>query len=193
MESSAPTTSSRGARGSRDSGTKRYARIKRHDHDRDVDRGRPSPTSSAPTAARPTRGPSPTPTAATPAQIPIARARSRGIVKTFVMIDRVAGMMNAAPTAITTRVAIRIDGDDGERRHERSLRRRRRAPASTHAGTDRTDRPGCPRSTAIPRTPPRTSRRSTGARSPTPRAAPSARRARERRQRHIEDRVVDRR
>ena len=40
---------------------------------------------------------------ATPDQIPIAIARSRGTVKTLVMIDSVAGMMSAAPRPITAR------------------------------------------------------------------------------------------
>ena len=53
----------------------------------------------------PNSGPRPMPIAAIPAQIPIALARSsRG--KTFVMMDRVAGMMSAAPTPIAARIAI---------------------------------------------------------------------------------------
>ena len=53
----------------------------------------------------PNSGPRPMPIAAMPAQIPIALPRSsRG--KTFVMIDRVAGMMSAPPTPIAARIAI---------------------------------------------------------------------------------------
>ena len=56
-------------------------------------------------------GPSPSPTADTPAHTPIALPRSRGLVNTFVMIDRVAGMMNAPPMPMSDRVAISISAD----------------------------------------------------------------------------------
>ena len=45
------------------------------------------------------------PAPAKPAQTPTARARPSG-GKTLVMVDRVPGMMNAAPSPATTRAAI---------------------------------------------------------------------------------------
>ena len=48
-------------------------------------------------------GPRPMPIPLTPAQIPIARPRSFGSVKMLVMIDNVAGMMNAAPIPMNAR------------------------------------------------------------------------------------------
>ena len=51
----------------------------------------------------PVIGPMPIPSADTPAHTPIALPRSRGLVNTFVMIDSVAGMMNAAADAHQTR------------------------------------------------------------------------------------------
>ena len=45
-------------------------------------------------------------TPATPDHSPIAMARSRASVNTFVRIDRVAGMISAAPMPITARAAI---------------------------------------------------------------------------------------
>ncbi len=53
-------------------------------------------------------GPMPTPSADTPAQMPMALARSRGFVNTLVMIERVAGMMNAAPMPMSERVKISV-------------------------------------------------------------------------------------
>src|ERR1700682_6091803 len=43
----------------------------------------------------PVTGPRPMPRADTPAQMPMALPRSPGLVKTLVMMDSVAGMMNA--------------------------------------------------------------------------------------------------
>ena len=51
------------------------------------------------------------PRAATPAQIPMALERPLGSVKTLVMIDSVAGMINAPPTPMKARVAIRASVD----------------------------------------------------------------------------------
>src|SRR4029450_2245634 len=56
----------------------------------------------------PVIGPMPTPSADTPAQMPMALALSRGLVNTFVMIESVAGMMNAAPMPISERVKISV-------------------------------------------------------------------------------------
>ena len=52
-----------------------------------------------------TTPPSATPTPANPAQIAIARGRSRG-GNTWARIDNVAGITNAAPTPMTARDAI---------------------------------------------------------------------------------------
>ncbi len=52
------------------------------------------------------------PMADTPAHTPIALARSRGSWNTLVMIESVAGMMNAAPTPMSARVPMSISGDD---------------------------------------------------------------------------------
>ena len=57
-------------------------------------------------------GPIPIPSADTPAHTPMAFPRSRGLVNTFVMIDSVAGMMNAAPMPIRARVPIKTSADD---------------------------------------------------------------------------------
>ena len=54
----------------------------------------------------PATGPMATAMPATPAHSPIATARSRASVKTFVRIESVAGMMNAAPMPITARAAM---------------------------------------------------------------------------------------
>ncbi len=59
----------------------------------------------------PVMGPRPTPSADTPAHTPIARPRSAGSVKTFVMIDSVDGMMNAPPTPMSARVPMSIVAD----------------------------------------------------------------------------------
>ncbi len=48
----------------------------------------------------------PTPRADTPAHTPIAFARSAGSRNRLVMIDRVAGMMNAPPMPMNARVAM---------------------------------------------------------------------------------------
>ena len=54
----------------------------------------------------PVIGPMATPSPATPAQAAMACARSLGSVNRLVMIDRVAGITNAAPTPMRARVAI---------------------------------------------------------------------------------------
>ena len=60
------------------------------------------PQSNQRSSRPPTRGPSPMPTAARPAQMPIALPRSsRG--NTAVIVERVAGMIIAAPRPITDR------------------------------------------------------------------------------------------
>ncbi|KAG1433819.1 hypothetical protein G6F55_014653 [Rhizopus delemar] len=61
----------------------------------------------------PTTGPSAAPPEATDAQMPMATARSRASGKVGRMRDRVAGIIMAAPTASSTRAAIRA-GAPGE-------------------------------------------------------------------------------
>ena len=61
----------------------------------------------------PVSGPSPIPTAASAAQIAIAFARSLP-VKTFAMIERVAGMISAAPTPIAARTRDHLVGRVGD-------------------------------------------------------------------------------
>ena len=51
----------------------------------------------------PTTGPTPSEMPTTPPQTPIARARSRGSVKTFVMIDIATGLSIDPPTACLAR------------------------------------------------------------------------------------------
>jgi hypothetical protein len=58
----------------------------------------------------PRMGPSATPMPVVADQIPIARARSRSVVKTFVRIDNVQGMSAAAPTPITARAVVKTSG-----------------------------------------------------------------------------------
>ena len=65
-------------------------------------------------------GPRPMPSADTPAQTPIALPRSAGSVKTFVMIDSVDGMMNAPPMPMSERAAISMLAGVGERRQRRA-------------------------------------------------------------------------
>ena len=64
-------------------------------------------------------GPSTPARPAVPAHTPMALPRSRG-GNTLVMIDSVAGMMNAPPMPMNARVAISCSGDVGERRRERA-------------------------------------------------------------------------
>ncbi len=59
----------------------------------------------------PVIGPRPTPSADTPAHTPMALARSTGSRNTLVMIDRVAGMMQAPPTPMSARVAMSMVGE----------------------------------------------------------------------------------
>ena len=66
-----------------------------------------NPSSSAPV----TMGPIDAPAPANPAQTAMARA-ARGAGRSTVMIDRVAGMMNAAPMPMTARLAITCEASD---------------------------------------------------------------------------------
>ncbi len=85
-------------------GMSRQRQQQSDDHHRDVDeehRAPPEELSSTP----PTTGPSAAPAEATEAQMPMARARSRSSRKTWRTIDRVAGIISAAPTANPARAA----------------------------------------------------------------------------------------
>ena len=83
------------------------------------------------------------PSAENPAQMAMARARSVGTVKTLVTIDRVAGMMSAAPTPMTQRMAISEVGlvavADSDRAHAEDGQPDAEAPCG-----DRTGHPGDP-------------------------------------------------
>jgi hypothetical protein len=67
--------------------------------------GHENHSSSAPESSRPKIAPAP----AMPAQMPTARPRSSG-GKTLVMIDSVVGITSAAPTPMTARSPISVDG-----------------------------------------------------------------------------------
>ena len=58
----------------------------------------------------PASGPIATPSPDSPAQIEMARARSSGSPNTFVRMDSVLGMMNAAPKPCSARVVIKTPG-----------------------------------------------------------------------------------
>ena len=104
MDSNAPGTSKRPGLGSRDSGTKRRPARKATSATGTLTR-KTEYQSKYSSSRPPKSGPRPTPIEAVPAQMPIALARSsRG--KTFVMIDRVAGMISAPPTPMTARTAM---------------------------------------------------------------------------------------
>ncbi len=72
------------------------------------------PTES--TSSPPTSGPIAMLSPTTPPQTPMARARSRGSVNTFVMIDMATGLSIDPPTACTTR-APTSQPRDGARLH----------------------------------------------------------------------------
>ncbi len=55
-------------------------------------------------------GPSATPMPAVPDQSPMARARSRSMVKTLVRIDKVQGIRHAAPTPMMARASVKRSG-----------------------------------------------------------------------------------
>ena len=110
IESSAPTGSSAAWVGSFDSGTRKKPRISPA-----ITIGtltmKIEPHQKCSSRKPPVIGPRPMPSADTPAHTPIALPRSAGFVKTLVMIESVAGMMNAPPTPISARVAINALAD----------------------------------------------------------------------------------
>src|SRR5579871_1643171 len=110
IDSSAPTGSSRGAEGSRESGTRNQPPIRPM-----VTMGRltrkTEPHQKWLKRKPPVTGPRPMPSAETPAQMPMAFPRSIGLVKTLVSMDSVDGMMNAPPMPMNARVAMRTDAE----------------------------------------------------------------------------------
>ena len=104
VESTAPTGSSRGCFGSRESGTSfgvaASAAITIGTLTRNT-----ALQSNCSSSKPPATGPMPTPMPATAAQMPIAFGRSSA-GKTLVRIDRVVGMISAPPIPIRARVAI---------------------------------------------------------------------------------------
>jgi hypothetical protein len=106
IEMLAPTGSSFGAAGSFDSGTSGRETASVAATNGTLTRNT-EPHQKCSSRKPPVTGPITIPSAETPAQIPIAFARSCA-GKTFVRIERVEGMMNAAPAAIRLRLAISI-------------------------------------------------------------------------------------
>src|SRR5581483_2843169 len=106
IDSSAPSGSSLGAAGSRDSGTRTQPAtspmITIGTFTRNTE-----PHQKCASRKPPVIGPRPMPSADTPAQIPMAFARSRGSVNTLVSTDSVDGMMNAPPIPMSARVKMR--------------------------------------------------------------------------------------
>ena len=123
IDSPAPTTSMRGRCGFRDVGTRNRpamsATITIGTLTMNTD-----PHQKWSSRKPPATGPSATAMPATPDQIPIASARSRASVNTLVRIDSVAGMISAAPIPMTA-------GPD-ERRDPTRERGGRRRPAEDH-------------------------------------------------------------
>src|SRR6266516_1696525 len=104
IDSPAPAYSSGGAAGSRDSGTSDFDAI-RVPTTKGMLTRKTAPQEKWSRRKPPDTGPIAIPSPDTPAQIAIAFARSPA-GKTFVRIESVDGMMNAAPTPIRARVEI---------------------------------------------------------------------------------------
>ena len=119
IERTAPSGSSRGRRGVLRRRQEEVAGDEGDDHDRDVDQEDRAPPEVLEQEAAEQRAEGDADADATPAQMPMARARSFGSVKTLVRIDSVAGMISAAPMPMNARVAMSGGG-----------RRRRRPTAS---------------------------------------------------------------
>jgi hypothetical protein len=81
-----------------------------------------------------------TPRPAVPDQIPMARARSRSVVKTLVRIDRVHGIRAAAPTPITARAAVRRSGVGDQAASAEPPANTTRPPMNTHFRPTRSPR-----------------------------------------------------
>ena len=139
VESTKPGTSSRGAAGSRDSGTSGRCASRAATTNGMLTR-KIQLQSACSTIQPPATGPIAMPSPDTAAQAPIAFARScAGNVA--VRIDSVEGMMNAPPTPISARLAISISAepamaDSSEPRpktaspNESALRRPKRSPSA---------------------------------------------------------------
>jgi hypothetical protein len=136
MERTAPTMSMRGASGSRDSGTRTLAKNKAPMTIGMFTR-KTLPQLNSSSSRPPTMGPNATPRPETPAQTAIALGRSRS-GKMFIRIERVAGMMPAAPTPIRARAAISslalpdiaAHSDPAPKTSRPSMRKRRRPKRS---------------------------------------------------------------
>ena len=102
IDSNAPIGSRRGVLGSRDVGTS-VPHSTSATHTMGTFTRKIDPHQKCASRMPPMIGPRPMPMPLTPAQIPMARPRSLGLVKMLVMIDRVAGMMNAAPIPMNAR------------------------------------------------------------------------------------------
>lgn len=107
MTRSWPTGSGRRALGARDSGTKRRVSSRAaRPTGRLIQKMERQPTVS--TSSPPTRGPAAIEMPTTAPHTPIARARSRGSVKVFVMIDIATGLSIEPPTAWIIRKTMRV-------------------------------------------------------------------------------------
>ena len=132
----------------------------------------------------PTTGPSATPRPAVAAQMPIAVARSRASVKTLISSESVAGMMNAAPAPMTARRGDqRVDaaGVRGRRRggaeHRQPGEQRAPAPVAVAERAGQQQQPGEHERVRVD--------------DPLQLADVRVEVAHERRQRDVDDRVVD--
>ena len=85
--------------------------MQRGDDEREVDEEDRSSSSACSISQPPATGPMAMPRPETPAQMPIAFAALTARGTTAVMIDSVEGMMNAPPMPIRARVAISISGE----------------------------------------------------------------------------------
>ena len=132
----------------------------------------------------PTTGPSATPRPAVAAQMPMAIARSRASVKTLISSESVAGMMNAAPAPMTARAAIepvdaaRVRGRRrGDAEHREPGEQRAPAPVAIAERAGQQQQPG--------------EHERVGVDHPLQLADVRVEVAHQRRQRDVDDRVVD--
>ena len=119
MDRTRPTGSSRGAWGSRDVGT-----MARPSSSATAAMGtltrKMAPQAKCSRIHPPVTGPRATARPVTPAHVPMAFARSDGSVKTLVRMARVAGKMSAAPTPMAARAAISCSGRLGQAGEDRA-------------------------------------------------------------------------
>ena len=96
----------------------------------------------------PRMGPIATPSPVVPDQMPMARARSRSVVKTLVRIDRVDGMMAAAPTPMQARAMMRRSGEPDQAENADPPPKTARPAMNTHLRPTRS--PSAPRESSRP-------------------------------------------